>query len=298
MTSEIRAFLALLLFASLASAQTLPWHKIGSVQNSTGSYTPVVQLCACDVQIFANTPDNNNDPATSGGYWLRAGTWAKVSTPPLNVKPPDMPAQDSWIRTSGVARGLLSGAYYAVWYTGDGYPTQGGYSPSWAESYDNGHSWTWMGPISLFGRNQSSAANLIVDEIRNDAYACMYWMDLPPDKLVLVHAPMPCMPGDWQSDGLNTWSIAGEEPQFVTAVKTPFAYHRIGAAYFDGTNHRPLRHDVSCDGITNWRVVEMASPIGQSGAKGANLSYSPSDNTLHALVSGVHWTLPESNWGC
>ena len=28
------------------------------------------------------------------------------------------------------------------------------------------------------------------------------------------------------------------------------------------------------------------------------LAYDPATNTLHALASTIHWTLPEQNWGC
>ncbi len=289
----IRFLPLFLFFASLASAQSLPWHKVGTLKNSTGSYTPIVMMGGDQIRVFANTRDNKNDAATSGDYWLRVGSWSHglgSATKVLDVVEP----RDTFIRTSGVARGA-SGTYYAVLYTGDGYPTQGGYSPSWATSPD-GYAWTWWGAAHLFGYNQSSAMNLIVDESRTDAYRCMYWMDLPT-KFVLVHSAS-CETWDWQSDGINMWPIANEIPQFATAVKTPYAYHIMGAAYWDGTNHRPIRHLVSCDGLTNWRMVESASPVGASGSKGTNLAYDAATNLLHALTTGIHWTLPERDWGC
>lgn len=290
----IHALAFLLLFALPAYAAKKPpppppddvvWTKVGTVQGDVGNYTPVVQLGGNQIRIYANT-----NGSTDGDLWLRVGSWSSVGSAAKVLDVTDQ--RDTFIRTSGVARGA-SGVYYAVLYTGDGYPTQGGYSPSWATSPD-GTTWTWHGPISPFGRNQSSAANLIVDESRADAYRFIFWMDLySPSNLVLVHSADGVT---WQSDGLNVWPIAGETPQFVTAARTPYGYHLIGANTYPAT---ALRHVFSCDGLTGWHVIEMASDvINTSAAKGTNLVYDAATNMLHALTSGTHWTLTARNFGC
>jgi hypothetical protein len=276
----LRVFLTLFFYASIASAQSLPWHKAGKVGGLTGSYTPVVIMGGNQVRIFRNSAQSGfSDLLMHVGSWSKIGGASRV----LHITDP----RDDWIRTSGIVRGV-SGTYYAVLYTGDNYPTQGGYSPSWATSPD-GYAWTWHGPISPFGRNQSSAMNLVVDESRTDAYRFMFWMDIPAG-IMLVHS---ADGATWQSDGLDVWPL-DEVPQFLGGVKTPYAYHLMGVEWTNGN----LRHVISCDGLTNWRMVEMASIVGVNGVKGANLAYDPVTNTLHALASDTHWTLPEYDWGC
>lgn len=264
------------------------WTKLATVQNDGNNYTPVVLMGGSQIRVYAN---NNAATGIAGDYWLQVGSWASLGSPSLALHNTD--PRDTFIRTSAVARGA-SGNYYALLYTGDGYPTQGGYSPSWATSPD-GMAWTWAGPIGLFGRNQSSAANLIVDEARTDDYACMAWLDLAG--LVLMHAPLPCAPEQWTSDGIDVWPIA-EVPQFVAAVQTPYGYHLIGANYWDGSTARSLRHAFSCTGLPPWHVIETASDVGVGTAKGTNLAYDPATNLIHALTSGQHFTLAAKNFGC
>lgn len=258
------------------------WCKIGTVNNVVGHYTPVVSLSATQIRVYSNTANGSVD----GKFYLRSCTWSSCgpATMVLQITAP----QDDYIRTSGVARGA-SGTYYAVLYTGDGYPTQGGYSPSFATSPD-GVSWTWHGPITLFGRNQSSAAALIVDESRTDDYACMAWLDIGPN-LYLMHAPLPCMPADWRTDGANQWPTPGEQPQFVSVAKTPYGYHMIGATA------TAMKHVFSCTGLPPWTILEPHAPV-QTSDKGTNLSWESSTNTIHALTSGVHFTLPARAFPC
>lgn len=263
------------------------WTKLATVQNDGNNYTPVVLMGGSQIRVYAN---NNAATGIAGDYWLQVGSWASLGSPSL-VLHIDV-ARDTFIRTSAVARGA-SGTYYAILYTGDGYPTQGGYSPSWATSPD-GLTWTWAGPIGLFGRNQSSAANLIVDESRNDDYRFMAWLDLGQG-LVLMHAATGL--NDWQSDGLNVWPLA-EVPQFVAAVQTPYGYHLIGADKFDGTTTRSLHHVFSCTGLPPWHVIETASDVGIGTTKGTNLVYDGATNLIHALTSGQHFTLTAKNFGC
>lgn len=261
------------------------WSCPTTVAGVTTNYTPTVSLSATNIRVYANS-----NGSVDGDLWLRSCTWSSCgpATKVLHITTP----RDQYIRTSGVARGA-SGTYYAVLYTGDGYPTQGGYSPSWATSPD-GVTWTWHGPIGLFGRNQSSAAALIVDESRTDQHACMAWLDLAGG-LILMHAPMPCMPADWRSDGPNMWPIAGESPQFVAAARTPYGYHLIGANTWPATAHR---HLYSCDGVTGWHVLEPDAATRTSAGKGTNLVYEPTTNLLHALTSGEHRTLPARAFTC
>ena len=280
----MKSLFAVLAFVALtASAQTtLPWHRVGALKGvGSNSYTPVVPQRGSDqIVVFRNSAGSgSSDLLRASGTWSRGvGKWSKV----LHITDP----RDDWIRTSGCAQGE-SGTMYCVLYIGDNYPTQGGYSPSWATSTGGGYIWQWHGPISPFGRNQSSAMNLIVDESRVDDYRFMFWMDYLG--LQLVHSADGVT---WRSDGVNMWPRPNESPQFVGGVKTPMAYHLIGMASWPG----PTVHIVSCDGINDWEVVEDASVL--NTGKGANLSYDATTNTIHALVSGVHWTLQETYWGC
>lgn len=278
----------------LTASNDVVWTKLACVKDSRGclanNYTVPIIMGGQQIRVYSN---NNQSLGIAGNLNLQVGSWTQVGSEilALDVTNP----RDTYIRTLGMARGA-SGAYYAVLYTGDGYPTQGGYSPSWATSHD-GLVWSWAGPIGILGRNQSSAMNLIVNEARTDDMACMAWLDLAGG-LILMHAPMPCEPSDWRSDGLSVWPIQGEQPQFVTAAWTPYGYHLIGADMWDGTTNRELRHLFSCTGLPPWHVVEMASDIGAGTSKGANLAYDPATNLIHALVSGNHFTLQAKNFGC
>ena len=259
------------------------WCKVGTLSGVTSSYTPVVQLGGSQIRVYANTANG-----VDGSLYLRVGSWSSVGGPSL-VLDVTVP-RDSFIRTSGIARGA-SGRYYAVLYTGDGYPTQGGYSPSWATSED-GYAWTWNGPIDIFGRNQSSAANLIVDEARVDDYRFMFWMDLAGVGIVLVHSADGVT---WASDRVPMWPIAGEYPQFLAGVKDQYGYHLIGANAYPAT---ALRHVFSCDGLTNWRMLETSAAILGGSVKGTNLAYDAPNNLIHALTIGVHYQIPVRDWGC
>lgn len=257
-----------------APALALVWTKVGTVGNVTSNYTPVVQLGGSQIRAFSNS-----NGVTDGNLYLRVGSWSDVGSASQVLKI-DSP-RDDYIRTSAVVQGA-SGKYYAILYTGDGYPTQGGYSPSWTTSPD-GYNWTWHGPIGIFGRNQSSAAALVVDESRTDDYRFMAWIDLWGG-LTLMHSADGT---SWSSDLVNVWPFPNEQPQFVTAAKTLYGYHLIGANAFPAT---ALRHVFSCTGFPPWQVLETASPVLAGSTKGTNLVYDAPNDLLHALTSGVHFT--------
>lgn len=259
------------------------WTKGATVVGVCSNYTPVVSLDATHIRVYSNT-----DCTTDGDLWLRLCSWSTCGAASKVLHITD--ARDTYIRTNAVVRGA-TGTYYALLYTGDGYPTQGGYSPSWATSPD-GVTWTWQGPIGIFGRNQSSAAALIVDEARTDDFRFMAWLDGVAAGLVMMHSADGV---SWTSDGLNVWPIAGESPQFVTAAKDQFGYHLIGANTYPAT---ALRHAWSCDGLS-WRIIETASEvINTSVGKGTNLVYEPTTNLLHALTSGQHWSIAAQPYPC
>lgn len=259
------------------------WCDQGNTAGVSGSYTPVVQMGGEQVRVFGNT-----NGATDGNLYLLVGSWSSVGSASLvlDITEP----RDTYIRTSGIARGA-SGTYYAVLYTGDGYPTTGGYSPSWATSPD-GYAWTWHGPITIFGRNQSSAAALIVDEA-GGAFACMAWIDIGSG-LRLMHAPLPCAPSQWQSDGTNHWPIASDgAPQFVTATRTQHGYHLIGAIGYPATAHR---HIFSCTGLPPWTVIEADAMTRNGQPKGTNLAFDGA--AIHALTNGRHFKLEARAFPC
>lgn len=261
----------------------------GCVQDSYGAITTEGN----GIHLLSNEQDLTG---ANGDLYLYQGTWSLLQAPQivLHITAP----ADTFIRTMGCAKGNATPSHWCILYTGGGYGNGyvGGYSPSLATSPDGG-SWTWLGPLGLFGRNQSSAMNLIVDETRGDAYRFMAWLDLAGG-LVLMHSASGNI-GDWQSDGQNMWPIPGEQPQFVGGAKTPFGYHLIGANMYDGTSNRLLRHVFSCTGMPGtWHVIETASSIGATGSKGAILTFDAATSLLHAVVSGQHFTLPARNFGC
>lgn len=288
----IRALILLCVLAFVAEAKKPPppppqcsafgWCNQGIVAGVVGNYAPVVIMGGSQIRVYANT-----NGTTDGNLYVRVGSWSSVGSASMVLDITD--PRDTYIRTSGIARGA-SGTYYAVLYSGDGYPTQGGYSPSWAVSTD-GYNWTWVGPITLFGRNQSSAAALVVDEGRTDDYRFMFWMDIGTS-LYLVHS---ADGATWVSDGLNQWPIAGEQAQFASAAQTPYGYHIIAAINYPATAHR---HVFSCTGLPPWRVIEMDAGTRGTAQKGTNLVYDSVTNTLHALTSGVHYTLQARAFPC
>ncbi len=273
---------------TLTPPDGIVWTQLPNVGGISSNYTPVVVMGGNQIRVFTNTANG-----VDGDMWLHVGSWSSVGSPTMVYNTPA--GSDDFIRTLGVARGE-SGTYYAVLYVGPCYGVGcvSGFNPAFATSPD-GYNWTYHGRISPFGSNQSSANNLIVDEGRTDDYRFMFWMDIPSG-LFLVHS------GDgeaWSSDGVNVWPIAGEVPQFVAAARDSWGiYHLIGADRFDGTSNRALRHLYSCTGLPPWHIIEMASDVGATGAKGTNLVWDGPNNVLHALTTGAHYTLEGRSYPC
>lgn len=305
-STALLIWLVLALFYSIGHAKKPPkpppvpcnpiiqWCDMGIVPNVGDSHTPIIPMGGDQIRVFSNT-----DGSTLGNLYLRVGSWAGVGSASMGLHISD--PRDDWIRTLGCDRGKLTGHYFCVLYTGDDYPTQGGYSPSWATSSD-GYDWAtyqmalpqliqkrlreklWWGPIGIFGRNQSSAMNLLVDETRIDAYACMAWLDIG-NSLYLMHAASPCSPSDWQSDGINQWPIPGEQPLYCSATRTSHGVEMICAINYPATAHRRV---FSCTGFPPWTVVEMDAAT-RSGLKGTNLSYDAATDEVNAVTTGRRW---------
>lgn len=250
--------------APVADAPDAPvWTEVGE----TGvccHYTPIV--FDGHLRVYSNT-----GPSGDGVWHLDGREVLRISDP-----------RDRYIRTSAVARDHRG--YVALLYSGDGYPTQGGYSPSWATSPD-GQVWTWHGSVSVYGRFQSSAAALVIEA--DGSFTA--WSDNTGVKLrrSTSHDGI-----HWTADKADAWPVelSGDSPQFPSAARTPYGYHMIAADQWPAQRHR---HLFSCDG-EKWRVLEMDAPT--INQKGANLTYS--DGTLYAVAAGRIWTTPARGWTC
>lgn len=239
------------------------WTEVGETSVCC-HYTPIVWDGG--LRVYSNT-----GPSGDGVWHLDGREVLRISDP-----------RDRYIRTSAVARDQRG--YAALLYTGDGYPSLGGYSPSWATSPD-GQAWTWHGSVSPFGRYQGSGAALVIEA--DGTYSA--WTDNTGVKLrrSTSHDGI-----HWTADKTDAWPVelAGDSPQFPSAARTPYGYHLIAADQWPAQHHR---HLWSCNG-RDWRVLEMDAPTINS--KGANLAYA--DGVLYAVAAGRIFTTPAREWKC
>lgn len=264
------------------------WQDLGYLEGMSDDhhYTPIVHTphpTLKGLRAYSNAQAPDGQSARLDLYdcaYPYLGGYAAVG--PAKAALTVTSSADDYIRTSGVCRGDITGKHYALLYTGSSYPTTGGYSPSFATSND-GVTWSWQGSaVTPFGRIQSSAANLIVDEARTDVgddYRFMAWLDAL-GKVKMIHSK----DGKTWIEGPAAWPSAVQNDsawQFVTACKTPHGYHLIGAHNFPATEHR---HLFSVDGKT-WKVVELAART-MTSHKGTNLSYDPKTGYVIALTAG------------
>lgn len=186
---------------------------------------------------------------------------------------------NSYIRTfGGVQR---KGRYYALLFTGSGYPTTNGYSPSWAESAD-GVNWEFKGSVNPFGaRPFSSSMALTVDD--NGTFRS--WTDGAGGTL----REMSSVDGiHWKALG-DIWpkSLPAGEAVFPTATRTARGTMLAVANTWPSTKIRVLWQ---CHGSQDWQVLEENSSI-HLGEKWTTLAWDGS--VIHAYVQGNHWTRAE-----
>lgn len=235
---------------------------------------PDILGACCNYSSLISAPDgwrvytNHAPDGHDGDLQLYRGG---VATQVLHITDP----RDTYIRTSAVILGA-DGKYYGLAYTGDAYPSQGGYSPSWITS-DDGESFTWAGPIGLYGRIFSGAGALVRDS--NGGFRA--WLDFA-DQLHEMRSPSG-LPGTWSDVGAfpsgtgTLWASAAGTPNgIMVAVATGFPTESIALWW-------------QCQGGP-WVVLDHAAPI-VNGQKGTALTYA--DGQIHAYSLGKHWTTQE-----
>ena len=186
--------------------------------------------------------------------------------------------RDAYIRTFGMAK--RNGKYYALLYTGDGYPTSGGYSPSWATS-DDGLQWTWFGSVSPYPRAPSSGQALVAEA--DGSFKA--WIDQVGGTLREMSSPDGLV---WKDQG-DIWpaTLPKNEALFPNAVRTPNGTMLAVANAFPATKIRTLW---KCNNGSTWSVLEDDAPI-RNGDKGSALAW---DGTrIHAYANQAHWSRSE-----
>lgn len=290
----------------------VPWVKLNNFsQLASSAYTPVV-LTPSGIRVFANW---NGANASQDGWWFRReGTWASLGSPIVALSPTqiyDIP--NAYIRTTGVARGTVTGTYYAALHIGRGYPSPIYFPLAWATSPD-GLTWTYRGRVSMDGvqseniGDYADPANLIVDEAKSATLVdhlnstnnrFLSWGNNGMGvQLGLLYSANGTAWFRHRQNGVpvNMWPIAGEQPTFVAAIQSTFGrYHLLARVNWPSG---PIRHLYSCDGL-QWRVLDMVSPVANPvSTKGTNLAYDAPTNTLHALTSGQHWSFTDNGFQC
>ena len=255
------------------TATALDWRQETDVPVA-GSYTPFVVLFDHTIRSYTNSTNGDVD-----GRW-----YVRDNDEPYQLALAINDPRDRYVRTSGVTR-LPNGSYVALLMTGDGYPTQGGYSPSIATS-SNGTTWTWHGTVSPFGRFQSSAGALTAS-----VDGCEAWTDGTGQKLVRMTAPLPCLV--WSGDATEVWPMAlpDDSPQFCTATRTQYGTHLICANKFPASKHRHLFRARSS---TVFCVLETSAPT--VGEKGTHLAFD--GIRIHAITGGRHRSLEAKDFSC
>lgn len=192
--------------------------------------------------------------------------------PVLKVSEPS----EAYIRTSAIVR--RGEHYYALLFTGTGYPPTDGYAPSWAESED-GVSWIFKGSVNPFKtRPFSSSMAMTVD----DAGKFRAWTDGAGSSLREMSSPNGLV---WTDDG-DVWPKSLPIGQVVFPSATRTAKGTM-LAVADAWPAQKIRVLWQCHGQKEFAVLEEDSPI-HNGPKGTTLAW---DGTLiHAYVRDSHWT--------
>ncbi len=309
----------LVALALTLSAQSPAWTPVGRVSGLTGTwaphYTPVVLLENDKIRVYSS---QNKNGSKTGDFWLYDGTWSKVGTPTLVLSKSLVQAVDGdsteFLRTSGVARGSVSGMYYALLHPCVP-PGNSACRPAWASSLD-GVRWTYYGHIRIDGTlpdiNSDSDA-LVVQEDKPSTFRD----DLnPANNRFLGWENEVYVSEDGQSvlknfvliysaDGVD-WRYARDAsghvidswprsqypwwPIYQTAARTSSGYHLLFAAPTNPAT--AIMHLVTTDGTT-MQIVEAASPLFDPAGEShhaPNVVYEPIAGVLHALVGGQHWT--------
>lgn len=258
-----------------SSAGTTGWHSNLMLYDYCCNYASFVFTEKDGLRIYTNTGSGGD-----GKLHLYEGTVDKgviAHGPVLTIVEPN----ESYIRTFSVV--IHNGRYYAILFTGTGYPPTDGYAPSWAESAD-GIIWDFKGSVNPFNsRPFSSSMALTVDEQGR----FRSWTDSADGTL----REMSSQDGlHWQALG-DIWpkSLPVGEAVFPTAIRTPKGTMLAVADKFPSTKIRILWQ---CHGETNFQVIEDNSPI-HWGQKGISLAWD--GQMIHAFSRGSHWTRSEPN---
>lgn len=250
------------------------WRSEPMISGSCCNYASLVFADNDVLRIYTNTGSGGD-----GKMHLYEGTvnGVKARGPILTITEPN----ESYIRTFSVVR--YNGRYYALLFTGTGYPPKDGFAPSWAESND-GIIWEFKGSVNPFNsRPFSSSMALTVDEQGR----FRSWSDAAGGTLREISSQDGL---HWQALG-DIWpkSLPVGEAIFPTATRTPKGTMLAVADKFPSTKIRVLWQ---CHGETNFQVIEENSSI-HSGQKGAALAWD--GNMIHAFSQGSHWTRSEPN---
>ena len=248
------------------------WTAQPDVPGGNGNYASIV-FGSPQIWLFTNTD------GTLNGDLQRYPFDGTQFTAPSDVLHITAPA-DKFIRTSAIVRGA-SGKLYGLLYTGDGYPTQAGYTPSAATSTDDGATWTWFGSCSPYGRNQSSGMALTVNEGATPVFRA--WIDGVGGKL----REMTSQDGWSWTDKGDMWpaSLSSDNPLWPSACRTPTGTMLAVANGFPLVNMRVLWQPNG----GAWRVLETDSVI-KYGPKGTALAWDGA--VIHAYNNSKHWTMP------
>lgn len=281
--------------ASAPVASTaVTWARQPDVNGAIGNNGALVILNSGKPELFVSGPATD---ANDGRMFRLVGTMQSLGQPQmaLDVKQQYPTAtQDYYIRSMGVVKGAQM--YYALLYTGPCYGAGcvGGFTPSWATSPD-GVVWTWYGSVSPFGRNQSSANALVLDESRTDGYRFMAWLDVPGYKVRMMHSADGLTWAGYDQEQYPVADLPNDAPLSASVAKTPYGCHMVVAIDFPATAHR---HLFSATCLAPWKVLEMQAETywldavhATTAPKGTRLAYEPATNLVHAFTQYAHLTM-------
>ena len=246
---------------------------------------PIYDACCNYAQILIDGFDSdakthiytNSAPLVQGaGLHLYQGTLNSVTYKGqvLSITAPT----DAYIRTFGMA--TRDGKYYALLYTGDGYPTEAGFSPSWATS-DDGISWKWFGHVSPYPRALSSGQALTAEP--DGSFKA--WIDQVGGTLREMSSPDGIT---WKDEG-DIWpaSLPIGQAFFPNATRTNRGTMISVTDTFPATKIRVLW---KCNDQNTWSVLDDNAPI-LNGEKGTALAWDGVN--IHAYSNGSHWIRSE-----
>ena len=216
----------------------------------------------------------------------------------------DLDIQGKYLRTIGLQKDI-DGTIFAILRMSDGPYGSGSYYPYFAKKDTNGK-WSYVDKKLWLGNSNSNTLIVNPDDFsppspRLQDQKFVVYDDSFGVKIALASSTngmnWDVLSVDGKPKELLPSSKSADNPQFLSAAKTPFGVHLIYANWSNSdaaaTN---LVHLYSCDGEKF--VVLDSNSATMNGAKGTTLFYDNEKAEVHAITNGKHLAFKDQKFNC